>query len=58
MTKNRLHRAEIGAILHHVRGAGMAQHVRRSSASRISRGSPHHLPDTLARQLSASARDE
>ena len=53
MTKDRLHRAQIGAILHHMRGAGMAQHVRRSSASRISRGSPHHLPDTLARQLVA-----
>src|SRR5258708_2834101 len=53
-----LHRAQISAILHHMSGAGVAQHVRRGAAAR-SRGSGfHHLPDALARQLAGASRNE
>ena len=59
VAENGLHGAQICAILHHVSGATVAQHVRRC-VPRIgcSRLVLHHLPNALASQAAAAARDE
>ena len=48
MAEDRLHRAQIGAILDHMSRTGMAQHVRAGVASRCETRLAHQLPDTLA----------
>ena len=48
-----LHRAQVGAVLHHVRRATVAQHVRAGVPRRLRRGIIHHLPHALARDVFA-----
>src|ERR1700733_5232906 len=58
MAQDSLHCPKVGAVLHHVRGAGMAQHVWRRRAPGNGRGGAHHLPNALARQLAPTPRDK
>ena len=48
-----LHRAQVGAVLHHVRRATMTQHVRTGVPRRLRRGIVHHLPHALPRDVLA-----
>jgi len=50
MAENSLHGAKIGTILHHVRGAGMPQHVRARVTAGSQRGLTDELPNSLASQ--------
>src|SRR5579863_4706410 len=58
MSKDGLNRTQVGAILHHMRGATVAQHVRTGIASHARGCSPNHLPDALASQLARTATEE
>ena len=49
-----LHRAQVGSILHHVRRAGVPQHVRTGVASRNETGLRDQLPQALTGQATAS----
>src|SRR5438552_6295197 len=53
-----LHRPEIGAVLNHVRGAGMAEHMRTHVTADSLRPSSYHLPQPLPGKLSPPATDE
>ena len=53
-----LHRAQVGAVLHHVGGATVAQHVRAGMTRRLRRRVVHHLPHPLPRDRPCPARDE
>ena len=50
-----LHRAQIGTVLHHVRRAGVPQHVRAGMATRAEARLAHQLPDVLPTQTTASS---
>ena len=54
MAEDGLHGAQVGAVLHHVGRAGVAQHMRTGVASRGQARFPDQLPDTLAGQAPAS----
>ena len=58
MTQNRLHGAQIGAVLHHVGCATVPQHVRAGMASRLRRGRVNQLPHALTRDAFGSSGDE
>ena len=50
VAEDRLHGAQIGAVLHHVRRAGVAQHVRTGVPARSEPRLAHQLPDALPAQ--------
>ncbi len=58
MAEDRLHRAQVGAVFHHVGGATVAQHVRTGIASRTRGSRANHLPDALAGQLPRASSQE
>src|SRR5450631_3458864 len=58
VAKNGLHCPEIGPILHHVRCAGVPQHVWTGVASRSETRFPNQLPDPLPGQAAASYTEE
>src|SRR5437870_4840125 len=53
-----LHGSEIGAVLNHVRSAGMAEHVRTHRTADSLRPPSYHLPQPLPGKLSPPATDE
>src|ERR1039458_10106489 len=53
-----LHRAQVGPILHHMRRAGVTQHVRTGVASRGETRFADQLPDALTCQAAASCAQE
>src|SRR5208337_991304 len=53
-----LYRAQVSAILHHVRGATVPQHVRAGMTGRLRRSVIHHLPDALAGDGLRPTRDK
>src|SRR5450759_3805018 len=58
MAEDGLHRAQIGAIFHHVSGATVAQHVRAGMTHRLSGRVIHYLPYPLSGDVPRPARDE
>src|SRR5258708_15567584 len=58
VTKDGLNCAQVGAVLNHMRGAGMPQHVWRSRPPGAGRSSTNHLPNALASELASTAGDE
>src|SRR6266852_3154674 len=58
VTQDRLHRSQVGAVFHHVRGTAMTQHVRAGVASAARGGRADHLPDALAAQSSPASAEE
>jgi len=54
VTEDRLHRTQVRSILHHVRGAGVPQHMRRRVAPGPG-GRTHHLPQALPGKLAPAA---
>ena len=58
MTKNGLHRTQIGAILHHVRRATVPQHMGTGVTSRFHRRGIYDLPHSLASDSLCSPCDE
>ena len=55
VAKNRLHGAQIGAILDHMRSTTVAKHVRAGTMSSTRTRGPDHLPDSLPREFPSSA---
>ena len=55
--QDRLHGAQVGAVLHHVRRAGVAQHVR-TGVSALRRRRTDHLPHSLTRQPAPTAPEK
>ena len=53
-----LHGAQISAVLYHVRGATVAQHMRTNVPAGALSRCADHLPDTLARQLATPSADK
>jgi len=58
VAKDRLHGTQVGAILDHMRGSRVPQHVRGSVTSSRGGGLANHLPDALPRQFFASAANK
>src|SRR5215469_15959205 len=58
MTKNRLNRAQVGAIFHHMGGATMTKHMRARPSARNPRSHLHHLPDSLSGKCLATISHE
>ena len=58
VAEDRLDGTQVGAVFDHVRGAGMAQHMRRRVPSGSGRCLYHHLPGALPCQLAPSASNE
>src|SRR5208283_3820768 len=53
-----LHRPEIGPILHHMRSAGVPQHVRTGVSSGSETRLPHQLPESLPSQAASRAQEK
>ena len=53
VTENGLYRAQVGPVLHHMGGAGVAKHVRTGVASRGETGIAYQLPNSLTGQTTA-----
>src|SRR5438445_291981 len=58
VAENSLDGAQVGAVFDHMRGAGVAQHVRRCLAPGGGRRILHHLPDSLAGELHAAMAEK
>src|ERR1039457_4310867 len=58
MTEYGLHRAQVRAVLDHMRGATMAQHVWAGFTSHAHRSGADHLPDALTREPVRAASQE
>ena len=54
VAQQQLHAAQVGAVLHHVRGATVAQPVRAGGGV----GHLHHMPDPLPRQRHSAQREK
>jgi hypothetical protein len=50
VAEDRLDCAQVGSVLHHVRSAGVAKHVRTGVASRRCARFSYHLPESLTGQ--------
>jgi hypothetical protein len=58
VAQNGLNRAQVCAVLDHVCGTTMAQHVRTGIASHARRCRSNHLPDPLTSQFASSTSEE
>jgi len=58
VAKQSLDSSQIGAILDHVRGAAMAQHMRTGVTPSLLGCNPNHLPHSLTRNPFCAARNE
>src|SRR5215472_1053096 len=57
MAEDCLDSSQVGAVLHHVRGAAVAEHVW-AGVTRRSGSRAYHLPDALPRQAAAAPPHE